>query len=376
MHNNKPTRCRKGDGQCVLKLGKRNNCPSCRFQRCLDSGMKPSLVLSSKNNKHERISTKSNKDGEKVIRSPENNQTKSRHSVNVSKPESEIDMLKQILKHHRLVISQTACVNLSTIPNNLLPQLQQRVLGENPGVADVQDDALEIAKLELAFLLAKDSVVFFTDSLNIEQFLAPEREDFSPALIFTSVQEFFVQLVVYFLKSCQHFQSLTWACQARLLRKNIADVSVLMMVLCFEKSSQTFRWGLGCKDLASLRKVQVNAKQSVTIDQSTLAKYLNEKIAAEIFNAVSSLSQHEIPGHVLLVLILISIFSRDGVLMEKQYKVDAARNYYQHLLFHYMKKTQPVAQCSRLMATLQRTLKTVKDFAEKIRGYEVTSVKT
>ena len=97
-------------------------------------------------------------------------------------------MLKQILKHHRLVISQTACVNLSTIPNNLLPQLQQRVLGENPGVADVQDDALEIAKLELAFLLAKDSVVFFTDSLNIEQFLAPEREDFSPALIFTSVQ--------------------------------------------------------------------------------------------------------------------------------------------------------------------------------------------
>ena len=78
------------------------------------------------------------------------------------------------------------------------------------------------------------------------------------------------------------------------------------------------RWGLGSKDLASVRKVQNNAEQIITIDQDTLAKYLNEKIAAEIFKAVSSLSQFDIPGHVLIILILISIFSRDGVLMEKQ----------------------------------------------------------
>jgi len=376
MHNNRPTRCRQGDGLCVLTLGKRNNCPSCRFQRCLASGMKPSLVISSKNNKHSMvISSKNNKHTEKEASKSEDNQTKSRHAVDVSKPDFEIDMLKQILKHHRLVISQTASVNLSTIPNNLLSQLQLRVLEETEGVAKGQEDVLAIAKLELSFLLAKDCVVFFTDSLSVEQLLGAEMEDINPAFIFTSVQEFFVQLVVYFLKNCQLFQSLTWACQARLLRKNIADVSVLMMVLCYEKNSQVFRWGLGSKDLASVRKVQNNAEQIVTIDQATLAKYLNEKIAAEIFKAVSSLSQFDIPGHVLIILILISIFSRDGVLMEKQYKVDAARNYYQQLLFRYMKKTHPENQCSRLMALLQRTLKTVKDFAEKIRGYEVTSVR-
>jgi len=189
------------------------------------------------------------------------------------------------------------------------------------------------------------------------------------------LQEFFVQLVVYFLKNCPHFQSLTWACQARLLRKNIADVSVLMMVLCFEKKFQVFRWGLGSKDLALLRQVKVDTKQSVIIDKTTLGKYVNEKIGEEIFESVSSLSQFEIPGHVLIVMILISVFSRDGVLMEKQYKVDVARNYYQQLLFRYIKKTHPETQCSRLMASLQRALKTVKDFAEKIRGYEVVSAR-
>ena len=58
-----------------------------------------------------------------------------------------------------------------------------------------------------------------------------------------------------------------------------------------------------------------------------------------------------------------------------QHKVDAARNHYQQLLFRYMKKTNPEDQCSRLMATLNRALKTVKDFAEKIRSYEVVSVR-
>ena len=40
------------------------------------------------------------------------------------------------------------------------------------------------------------------------------------------MQEFFVQLIVIFLKSCQHFQALTWPCQARLLFDFDVDVVV------------------------------------------------------------------------------------------------------------------------------------------------------
>ena len=55
------------------------------------------------------------------------------------------------------------------------------------------------------------------------------------------LQEFFVQLVVIFLKSCQHFQALTWPCQARLLRKNIAEISLILTTMCFHREQQVFR---------------------------------------------------------------------------------------------------------------------------------------
>jgi len=229
----KSKRCRRGDGKCILTLGKRNNCPPCRFQRCLDSGMKPSLVVSGKAIKH----------GDKAVVKAEDNQTKvkSETSIAVTNRITDNEKLSQILQYHRLIISQTAGVNLLKIPTKFLTQIQQRVNTETSEASEIQDDILSMAKLELAFLIAKDCVVFFTENFSIDQLLVSQIEGICPALIFTSVQEFFVQLVVYFLKNCPHFQSLTWACQARLLRKNIADVSVLLMTMCFEKNLQVFR---------------------------------------------------------------------------------------------------------------------------------------
>ena len=64
--------------------------------------------------------------------------------------------------------------------------------------------------------------------------------------------------------------------------------------------------------------MKAEVEQVVSIDKNTLAKYLNEKIGNDIFEAVNSLSQFEIPGHILIVLLLICMYSRDGVLMEKQ----------------------------------------------------------
>ena len=52
-------------------------------------------------------------------------------------------------------------------------------------------------------------------------------------------------------------------------------------------------------------------------------------------------------------------------------KIDAARNYYQQLLFRYTKQTNSEDQSSRLNATLHRALKTVKDYAENVRSFPV-----
>jgi len=361
-HSKKTKRCREGGWSCVLKTTKRNNCPGCRYQRCLESGMRPDQVISRKPNTTKLI----------AIKDVKIDTSNTMVTCNYSKV-TEDEKLSQILHHHKLIISQTAGVNLLTVPSKLLGKMKQRI---NESVeSNSNPDVISVAQFELSFLIAKDCVVFFTDKLSPSHLVGGHTEDMLPALIFTSVQEFLVQLIVFFLKNCPHFQSLTWACQARLLRKNIADVSVLVMTMCFDRTLQMFRWRLGGKDLEALRKVKYAATQDVEIDKSTLATYLNEKIGDDIFEVVNSLSQLEIPGHVLILLILISMYTRDGMLMEKQHKIDTARSYYQQLLFRYMKNTNPDDQCTRLMATLNKALKTVKDFAEKIRSYEVVSVR-
>ena len=59
-----------------------------------------------------------------------------------------------------------------------------------------------------------------------------------------------------------------------------------------------------------------------------------------------------------------------------QEKIDTARNYYQQLLFRYTKEMSSEDQGSRHSATLQKALKTVKDFGEKIRSFKVHNNQT
>ena len=174
------SRCRRGDGKCALTLEKRNNCPPCRFNRCLDSGMKPSLVLSGKTSKQ----------GEKTAVKTETCEAKVKSDSTIALPSSftEEEKLSQILHYHRLIISQTAGVNLLTIPTRFVAQIQQRINFEINEASVAQADVLSIAQLELAFLIAKDCVVFFTENFSIDQLLVSQMEGICPALIFTSVQ--------------------------------------------------------------------------------------------------------------------------------------------------------------------------------------------
>ena len=68
--------------------------------------------------------------------------------------------------------------------------------------------------------------------------------------------------------------------------------------------------------------------------------------------------------------------SMDSTYSLLQEKIDTARNYYQQLLFRYTKETSSEDQGSRHNATLHKALKTVKDFGEKIRSFEVLNNQT
>ena len=100
--------------------------------------------------------------------------------------------------------------------------------------------------------------------------------------------------------------------------------------------------------------------------QENLCEYLERNIVKDIMRVSNILSDMEIPGHLSILLILIVIFSRDGLSMEGHSAVDTARSYYLQLLYRYMKLTN--TQSSRLNASLHSILKTVKDYGEAIRS--------
>ena len=127
-----------------------------------------------------------------------------------------------------------------------------------------------------------------------------------------------------------------------------------MVTMCFQQSEQVFRWGLSERDQATAKKRGMLLGPVVEINQPALAGHLTDTISKDIFSMVSSLAHLDIPNHVHIILILIQIFTRDGLQMEKQVglvfplpcnkashymlqsKVDLARAYYLQLLYKYM----------------------------------------
>jgi len=353
----KAKRCRMNTGDCSLRSYKRNNCPYCRFQKCLKNGLQPELVRRKPTFKEEppeeaEVKLEMEMEEEVVVIPAIAEQQ------NVTTEEK----LSQILLYHRLILSQTAGVNLLTVPASFLPRLQSRLAREkqrNQTSPDIQ----ELARLELAFLVAKENLHFFT-----------QRETFAwlagssnPSILFTAFQEFALQIVLVFLKSCQFFQTLPLDCQRRLLRKNVLDVISLFLMMGFEKKFQLFSLSLGSKDIEALRSTNTKPFE---IGKGEIQQRMSIEISEDLFEFANSMSPLEIPGHVLIVLMLISLYSREGLHMRKETKVDTARSHYQQLLYRYIRETVPEDQSSRLNASLLRGLKRVKDFAEKIRSYE------
>ena len=61
-------------------------------------------------------------------------------------------------------------------------------------------------------------------------------------LVFTSLQEHFIDMVVLFLKHNRHYQAHTWDTQEKLLMKNICDITIILMAMYFDRERQIFRY--------------------------------------------------------------------------------------------------------------------------------------
>ena len=123
------------------------------------------------------------------------------------------DKMFQILRYHKLILTQTAGVNLMTVPDEFVRLIEKNICMARADSA-TSKDVLVVAEIEHIFICVKSE--FLGDSeVALYNFVQQEPP---PSLLFVKVQELMLELCVRFMKGCPHFQSLTWDCKSRLLR--------------------------------------------------------------------------------------------------------------------------------------------------------------
>ena len=126
------------------------------------------------------------------------------------------------------------------------------------------------------------------------------------------------------------------------------------------------RWGLG-NDSAD------TSENILLLSEEDMADFVDINDIRNLFKVSNDISAMELPPHLLIVVMLIILFSRDGDMMEGQCAIDTARVYYLQLLYRYMQKHSN-NQGSKIKASLHGVLKIVKDFGEAMRSQSVDVV--
>ena len=78
------------------------------------------------------------------------------------------------------------------------------------------------------------------------------------------------------------------------------------------------RWQLSDGDLDAIRTYRPSQQKTVEISRGDLVLHLGEDVAGYIMEAVNTLAELELPDKLLLVLVLVTVFTRDGLFMDKQ----------------------------------------------------------
>ena len=77
------------------------------------------------------------------------------------------------------------------------------------------------------------------------------------------------------------------------------------MMLSYERQSSSF-------------KIILTGDTIVNITEESLYHYFSPYVSRDLFEFAANFSLYEIPGHVLVILVIICLYSRDGMLMKKQ----------------------------------------------------------
>ena len=121
------------------------------------------------------------------------------------------------------------------------------------------------------------------------------------------------------------------------------------------------RWGLG-------NNAAEHSENILQFSEENMADFMDIQDIRNLLKVSNNISAMELPPHLLIIVMLIVLFSRDGLSMEAHCAIDAARLHYLHLLYRYIQYSN---QGSKIKGSLHTVLKIVKDFGEEMRSKSV-----
>ena len=92
-----------------------------------------------------------------------------------------------------------------------------------------------------------------------------------------------MQLVFSFLSQNSFFRSLSRETQASLLRRNLPQISLVILAMFFSPERQSFRWDFSPEDLRLLRQVRQNLRASLEINRGQVSRHLGVTATSFIF---------------------------------------------------------------------------------------------
>jgi len=354
----------KSDKQCTITYTNRRSCQFCRFNKCLEIGMKPNWVLSDeqcnirfRNVRKEGTKEKSAKMAREGIETP-------------------TDTMDIVVKEENVEIDKGL----------LMP-----FTGEESKSLEFLVDCYNQSKETYTFSEENDQL--WRKLFN--QTSTPGRKhDYSTfdlgSLIMTVIKK-----NIFFVKLNDKFNELTTHDQKLILQKNMSEMCHIRGAIRFDTKSKNFVWYFSKKDqlqmafekkkpsseagTSSSSSSSSSSKNSrlsnALIGQQDMSKFYKSTTSQNIFGLVNKLCEIGLPMEVFLIMINIVLFSSDGLLLEQPETASAAQTYFLLFLHRYLNELFGRDDARMKLSRIMGILVDLRELCERSKEEELARIK-
>jgi len=344
----------KSDRQCSITYTNRRSCQYCRFNKCLEIGMKPNWVLSDEqcNIRFRNVRKEAAKDK--------------------SNPAS--DMAKAVIKEEVVEVSKGL----------LMP-----FTGEESKSLEFLVDCYNLSKETFTFSEENDQLwtkLFKQDS---SQRSSPGRKyDYSTfdlgSLIMTVIKK-----NIFFVKMNDKFVELNNNDQKLILQKNMSEMCHIRGAIRFDTKSKNFVWYFSKKDQMQMAYTKKSSSHSSSsqgsskdsrlknalIGQQDMSKFYKGTTSQNIFGLVGKLCEIGLPMEVFLLMINIVLFSSDGLSLEQPEVTGAAQTYFMFFLHRYLNELFGRDDARMKLSRIMGILVDLRELCERSKEEELARIK-